>query len=60
MKILSEYHSEGSERQALVFKENSLYSVRLTAPNSVKVQSFKTEQEAEDCAEDWVLGEKHE
>lgn len=60
MKILSEYHSDGSERQALVYKDHSMFSVRLTGPNSVIVQSFKTEQEAADCAEDWVLGEKNE
>lgn len=60
MKILSEYHGEGSERQALVYKEYSVFSVRLTGPNTVRVESYKTEQEAENRAEDWVLGEKNE
>lgn len=57
MKILSEYHGDGSYRQALVYEENNHYCVRLLDREYMIVKTFNTEQQAEDCAEDWVRRE---
>lgn len=60
MNILSEYHGDDSSRQALVYKESTTYYVRVMNPETVRVLTFKTRQEAEDYAEDWVMGETNE
>jgi hypothetical protein len=58
MNILSEYFGNNSEKQSLVYKENSEFCVRLLDRNAIIVKCFGTEEEAELYAEDWVYGEK--
>ncbi len=54
--ILSEFHGDGSDRQALVYKENGKFYVRQIEHGSmIAVRYFDSEDVAEIYAEDWVM-----
>ncbi len=56
MIILSEFHSDDSYRQALVYKEDGKYFVRQMEDGSViYTRYFDSEDVAEIFAEDWVM-----
>lgn len=61
MKILSEYYGTDIDREAYVYLDEKFYKVRMrNSMGSYFVAFFKTLQEAEIFAENYVLGDTHE
>jgi hypothetical protein len=61
MKIISEYYGTDIDREAYVYLDEKFYKVRMrNAMGSYFVAFFKTLQEAEIFAENYVLGDTHE
>jgi hypothetical protein len=61
MKILSEYYGTDIDREAQVYLDEKFYKVRMrNETGSYFVAFFKTQDEAENYAENYVLGETHE
>ena len=61
MKILSEYYGTDIDREAHVFFDENFFKVRMrNETGSYFVAFFKSLQEAENFAENYVLGETHE
>lgn len=61
MNIISEFHGENSIRQSLIFKSQNKYHVRQLENGDVRLtQVFENLEEAENFAEDWVMGENNE
>jgi hypothetical protein len=60
MKILSEYYGTDIDREAHIYLDEKFYKVRARNEfGSYFVAFFKTLQEAEIFAENYVLGETH-
>lgn len=61
MKMISEYAMKGSDRTARVLYSHNKqeYLVQLNDERQIN-HKFYTEQEAEDFAEDWVMGTANE
>ncbi len=61
MKMLSEYYGTDIDREAHVYLDEKFYKVRMrNETGSWFVAFFKILQEAENYAENYVLGETHE
>ena len=61
MKILSEYYGKDIDREAHVYLDEKFYKVRMrNETGSYFVAFFNSLQEAENFAENYVLGETHE
>jgi hypothetical protein len=61
MKILSEHYGTDIDREAYVYLDEKFYKVRMrNSMGSYFVAFFKTLQEAEIFAENYVLGDTHE
>jgi hypothetical protein len=61
MKILSEYYGKDIDRQAEIFFDENFYKVRARNEfGSYFVAFFNNMQEAENFAENYILGETHE
>jgi hypothetical protein len=61
MKTLSEYYGTDIDREAHIYLDENLYKVRMrNETGSYFVAFFKTQDEAQNYAENYVLGETHE
>ena len=61
MKILSEYYGKDIDREAHVYLDEKFYKVRVrNQTGSWFVAFFNSIDEAENFAENYVLGERHE
>ena len=61
MKILSEYYGTDIDREAHIYLDEKFYKVRMrNETGSYFVAFFNNVQEAENFAENYVLGETHE
>ena len=61
MKILSEYYGQDIDRHAEIFFDENFYKVRARNEfGSYFVAFFNSVDEAENFAENYVLGETHE
>ncbi len=61
MKTLSEYYGKDIDREAHVYLEEKFYKVRVrNETGSYFVAFFNSMDEAENFAENYVLGESHE
>ena len=61
MKILSEYYGTNIDREAHLYLDENFFKVRVrNETGSWVVAFFKTQDEAENYAENYVLGETHE
>ena len=61
MKILSEYYGTDVDREAHVYLDENYFKVRVRhETGSWFVAFFKTQDEAENYAENYVLGETNE
>ena len=61
MKILSEYYGKDIDREAHIYLDENFYKVRMkNETGSYFVAFFKTQDEAQNYAENYVLGETHE
>jgi hypothetical protein len=61
MKILSEYYGTDIDREAHVYLDEKFYKVRVrNETGSYFVAFFNSIDEAENFAENYVLGETHE
>ena len=61
MKILSEYYGKDIDREAHIYLDEKFYKVRVRNElGSYFVAFFNNVQEAENFAENYVLGETHE
>jgi len=61
MKILSEYYGKDRDREAHIYLDEKFYKVRMrNETGSYFVAFFKTQDEAQNYAENYVLGETHE
>ena len=61
MKIISEHYGTDIDRHAQVYLEENFYKVRLrNETGSYFVAFFKTQDDAQNYAENYVLGETHE
>ena len=61
MKILSEYYGKDVDREAHIYLDENFYKVRMkNETGSYFVAFFKTQDEAQNYAENYVLGETHE
>ena len=61
MKILSEYYGKDIDREAHVYLDEKFYKVRMrNETGSYFVAFFNSIGEAENFAENYVLGESHE
>ena len=61
MKILSEYYGKDIDREAHVYIDEKFYKVRVrNETGSYFVAFFNSLQEAENFAENYILGEIHE
>lgn len=61
MKILSEYYGKDIDREAHVYLDEKFYKVRVrNQTGSWFVAFFNSIEEAENFAENYVLGESHE
>ena len=61
MKILSEYYGKDIDREAHVYLDEKFYKVRVrNQTGSWFVAFFNSIDEAENFAENYVLGETHE
>lgn len=60
MKILSEYYGTDIDREAHVYLDEKFFKVRMRNElGTYFVAFFKSQQEAENYAENYVLGETH-
>jgi len=56
MKILSEYYGTDKDREAHIYLDENFFKVRIRNElGSYFVAFFKTQDEAENYAESWVL-----
>ena len=61
MKILSEHYGKDIDREAHVYLDEKFYKVRVrNETGSYFVAFFNSMDEAENFAENYVLGESHE
>ena len=61
MKILSQYYGTDVDREAHVYLDEKFYKVRVrNETGSYFVAFFNSLQEAENFAENYILGETHE
>jgi hypothetical protein len=61
MKILNEYYGKNMDREAHIYLDEKFYKVRMRNETGTWfVAFFKTQDEAENYAENYVLGETHE
>ena len=61
MKILSEYYGKNIDREAQVYFDEKFFKARMRNEfGSYFVAFFNSLQEAENCAENYILGETHE
>ena len=61
MKILSEHYGKDIDREAHVYLDEKFYKVRVrNETGSYFVAFFNSLQEAENFAENYILGEIHE
>jgi len=61
MKILSEYYGTDIDREAHIYLDEKFYKVRMrNETGSYFVAFFNSIDEAENFAENYVLGESHE
>jgi hypothetical protein len=61
MKTLSEYYGKDIDREAHIYLDENFYKVRMrNETGSYFVAFFKTQDEAQNYAENYVLGETHE
>ena len=61
MKILSEYYGKNIDREAQVYFDEKFFKVRVrNETGSYFVAFFNSIDEAENFAENYVLGETHE
>ena len=61
MKILGEYYGTDVDREAHIYLDEKFYKVRMrNETGSYFVAFFKTQDEAQNYAEYYVLGETHE
>jgi hypothetical protein len=61
MKIISEHYGKDIDREAHVYLEEKFYKVRVrNETGSYFVAFFNSIDEAENFAENYVLGESHE
>ena len=61
MKILSEYYGTNIDREAHLYLDENFFKVRVrNETGSWFVAFFKTQDEAENYAENYVLGETNE
>ena len=61
MKILSEYYGTDIDREAHLYLDENFFKVRVrNETGSWFVAFFKTQDEAENYAENYVLGETNE
>ncbi len=61
MKILSQYYGTNIDREAHVYLDEKFYKVRVrNETGSYFVAFFNSMDEAENFAENYVLGESHE
>jgi hypothetical protein len=61
MKLLSEYYGSDFDKEAHVHKDGQNFIVRMrNETGSYFVAFFKTQDEAENFAENYVRGETHE
>ena len=61
MKILSEYYGTNIDREAHLYLDENYFKVRVrNETGSWFVAFFKTQDEAENYAENYVLGETNE
>ena len=61
MKILSEYYGTNIDREAHLYLDEKFFKVRVrNETGSWFVAFFKTQDEAENYAENYVLGETNE
>ena len=61
MKILSQYYGTDVDREAHVYLDEKFYKVRVRNEfGSYFVAFFNNVQEAENFAENYILGETHE
>jgi hypothetical protein len=61
MKILSQYYGTDIDREAHVYLDEKFYKVRVrNETGSYFVAFFNSMDEAENFAENYVLGESHE
>ena len=61
MKILSEHYGKDIDREAHVYLDEKFYKVRVrNETGSYFVAFFNSLQEAENFAENYILGETHE
>lgn len=56
MMIISEHFDEEDIKRATVSFDDGVYHTTLYYKDeALRVNTFKNEQQAEDCAEDWVI-----
>jgi hypothetical protein len=61
MKILNEYYGKNMDREAHIYLDEKFYKVRMRNETGTWfVAFFKTQDEAENYAENYVVGETHE
>ena len=61
MKILNEYYGKNMDREAYIYLDEKFYKVRMRNETGTWfVAFFKTQDEAENYAENYVVGETHE
>ena len=61
MKILNQYYGKNIDREAHIYLDEKFYKVRMRNETGTWfVAFFKTQDEAENYAENYVVGETHE
>ena len=61
MKIINEYYGKNIDREAHIYLDEKFYKVRMRNETGTWfVAFFKTQDEAENYAENYVVGETHE
>ena len=61
MKIINEYYGKNIDREAHIYLDEKFYKVRMRNETGTWfVAFFKTQDEAENYAENYVLGETQE
>jgi hypothetical protein len=61
MKIINEYYGKNIDREAHIYLDEKFHKVRMRNETGTWfVAFFKTQDEAENYAENYVLGETHE
>jgi hypothetical protein len=61
MKILNQYYGKNIDREAHIYLDEKFYKVRMRNETGTWfVAFFKSQDEAENYAENYVVGETHE